>query len=120
MGIFPLFVAIVALKRCWNNLWVRYLAGLAAAALLYALGYFSLLHGALYALVPRLWMAREPGRFVYLADFAVAILAGFGVETLLADAGRKEAWAGAVRVFTWVAIAVGWPWRFPRCMATRI
>ena len=90
LGVFPLFAAIVALRRCWSNLWVRYLAGLGAAALLYAMGSYSLLHGALYAVVPRLWMAREPGRFVYLADFSLALLAGFGVETLLVQAGKRK------------------------------
>jgi hypothetical protein len=105
LGVFPLLAAIVALWRCWSNLWVRYLAGLATAALLYAMGSYSLLHGVLYAVVPKLWMAREAGRFVYLADFSLAILAGFGVETLLVAAGRKEIWGGISRVFTWVAIA---------------
>ena len=105
LGVFPLFAAIVALRRCWSNLWVRYLAGLGAAALLYAMGSYSLLHGALYAVVPRLWMAREPGRFVYLADFSLALLAGFGVETLLVQAGKKEVWETACRIFTWAAIA---------------
>ena len=105
MGVFPLLAAIVALWRCWSNLWVRYLAGLAAAALLYSLGSYSLLHGVLYAVVPRLWMAREAGRFVYLADFSLAILAAFGVETLLCAPARKEVWGGICRVFTWVAIA---------------
>lgn len=107
LGVFPFFAAIVALRRRWDHLWIRYLAGLAAAAMLYAMGSYSLLHGAAYALIPRLWMAREAGRFVYLADFSLAILAGFGVETLLAEAGRKEAWAGLRRVFNWVAIAAG-------------
>jgi len=104
LGVFPLLAAIVAIRRCWSNLWVRYLAGLATAALLYAMGSYSLLHGVLYAVVPKLWMAREAGRFVYLADFSLAILAGFGVETLLGAAGRKEVWGDISRVLGWVAI----------------
>ncbi|MGD0499855.1 MAG: YfhO family protein [Bryobacteraceae bacterium] len=105
LGVFPLLAAIVALRRCWSNLWIRYLAGLAAVAFLYSMGSYSLLHGALYAVVPRLWMAWEADRFVYLADFALAILAGFGVEALLHAPAGKEAWDGIRRVFTWVAIA---------------
>jgi len=113
MGVFPLLAAVVALRRCWNNPWVRYLAGLGAAALLYALGSYSLLHGFLYAAAPRLWMAREAGRFVYLADFAIAILAAFGVEALLSGEGREELRRGLGRGFTWIAIAAAAGWAVP-------
>ena len=70
LGVFPLFLALVGIWRNWGNLWVRYLAGLALAAFLYSLGSLSPLHGLLYALVPKLWIAREAGRAVYLLDFS--------------------------------------------------
>ncbi|HEV3334034.1 MAG TPA: YfhO family protein, partial [Bryobacteraceae bacterium] len=68
--------------------WVRYLTGLALAAFLYSLGSFSLVHGVLYAVVPWIWMAREAGRMVYLVDFAVSILAAFGVDSLFSSGFR--------------------------------
>lgn len=105
IGVFPLIAAIIGVWKRWDNPWVRYLTGLAIAAFLYSLGDFSLLHGALYALVPRLWMAREAGRFMYLADFALPILAAFGVEALLCAPGEKSAWSGLNRILAVVAIA---------------
>jgi uncharacterized membrane protein len=50
-------------------------------------------------------MAREAGRYVYLADFSLAILAAFGVETLLAGNYSKDAWNGLSRILKWVAVA---------------
>lgn len=105
VGVFPLLAAIIALWRCWANVWIRYLAGLAVLPLLYAMGSFSLLNGVVYAVVPKLWMARESTRFIYLVDFSLALLAGFGVETLLRAAPGKEAWGGICRVLKWVVIA---------------
>jgi hypothetical protein len=105
LGVFPMIAAIIGIWKCWGNLWVRYLAGLALAAFLYSLGSFSLLHGALYALVPRLWMAWEAGRFLYLATFSMAILAAFGVETLLGEQGRQTEWRGLSRILGWSVIA---------------
>ncbi|MCL5743280.1 MAG: YfhO family protein, partial [Acidobacteria bacterium] len=105
MGVFPMIAAVIGIWKCWGNLWVRYLAGLALAAFLYSLGSFSLLHGALYALVPRLWMAREAGRFLYLANFALAILAAFGVETLFSEQGRQTDWRALSRILGWCVVA---------------
>ena len=72
IGILPLLAAMAGVWKNWANAWVKYLAALAVLAFDYSLGDFSLLHGVLYAVVPRLWMAREPGRFVYLVHFALA------------------------------------------------
>jgi hypothetical protein len=82
IGILPLLTAIAGVWKNWANAWVRYLAALAVLAFLYTLGEYSLLHGILYAVVPRLWMAREPGRFIHLVHAALALLAGFGVQAL--------------------------------------
>jgi hypothetical protein len=94
MGVFPLIAAVIGVMKCWNNLWVRYLTGLAVASFLYALGEISILHGLTYAMVPGIWMAREAGRFIYLASFAISILAAFGIETLFCTTNEKSAWTG--------------------------
>jgi hypothetical protein len=85
LGVFPLLLAILGIWKYWNHRLVRYLAGLAVAAFLYSFGSLSPLHGVLYAVVPRLWMAREAGRIMYLPDFSVAILAAFGLEALFSS-----------------------------------
>jgi len=82
LGVFPLLAAIIGIRRNWHNPWIRYLTGLAIVVLLYSFGPFSWLHGVLYAVVPKLWMAREAPRMFYLWDFSLAILAAFGIETL--------------------------------------
>ncbi len=82
IGVFPLLLAAVGTSKAWGQLWARYMTGLAIAAFLYSLGTQSLLHGLLYAVTPLLWMAREANRFMYLADFAIAVLAAFGADAL--------------------------------------
>jgi hypothetical protein len=106
LGAFPLLLAIIGVWKTWSNPWVRYLTGLAAGAFVFSLGSFSFLHGLLYAIAPFLWIAREPARFLYLADFALAILAAFGAEILYSKAAEsRDAWAGLNRILKWVAIA---------------
>ena len=113
-GVLPLLLAMIGIWRNWNGPWVRYLTALAGLAFFYSLGEFSFLHGLLYALVPFLSMSREAGRFLYLMHFAMALLAGFGVQTLFAKQGwAPESYRGLARVLRWVVIvmaaAVGLP-----------
>ena len=84
LGVFPLLLAVVGFWKCRDHLWVRYAAGLAAAAFLFSLGAASLLYGLIYALVPLLWMAREASRFLYMTHFALVILAAYGAQTFFA------------------------------------
>ncbi len=105
LGVFPLLAAIVAIWKRWKDPWVRYLTGLAAAAFAYSLGAYSLLHGFLYAVVPNLWMAREPDRFVFLLDFALAILAAFGIDVLLGPRKYAANWTIVNRILAGVVVA---------------
>jgi hypothetical protein len=105
IGVFPFFLAITAIWKCRENLWVRYLTWLAVIVFAYSLGEFSPLNGALYALVPFLWMSRAASRFVYLISFALAILSAFGLDALLDPASRGSSWTPARRILKWVAIA---------------
>ena len=58
------------------------LAVLAMLSALYAMGAFSPLHGVMYALSPALAKARIPVRAFHLYDFALAVLAAFGMTAL--------------------------------------
>jgi hypothetical protein len=98
IGALPVLAAVIGIWKCWDRLWVRYLTGLAALAFLYSLGPFSLLHGLLYSLVPALSLAREADRFMFLASFALALLAGFGIEALVTAEPGQTAWRGVRRV----------------------
>ncbi len=105
IGVFPLLAAVIGIWKRWDAPWVRYLAGLAAVAFLYSLGEFSALYGFLRAAIPYLWMAREANRFMYLATFALSMLAGFGIEALLDGRANEPAWRPLTRVLTWIVIA---------------
>jgi hypothetical protein len=104
LGIFPVLAAIIGIWRRWDASWVRYLAGLAALAFLYALGEFSAFYGLTRDLVPYLWMLREASRLMYLAGFAFAFLAGFGVEALLYGGADESTWRPLSRILGWVVV----------------
>ena len=106
IGVFPLLAAVIGIRRYWRNFWVRYLAGLAVAAFLFSIGSYSLLHGALYAIVPELWNLREASRIVYIEDFALVILAAHGVDALVKE-GVRAGWTGLNRVLLGIVIACG-------------
>jgi len=85
LGFLPLLLAILGAWRHRNRLWPRYLVGMAILSFLYGLGTAFPLHRFLYDVVPYLWLAKEPARFVYLTHVAMALLAGFGTETLFSQ-----------------------------------
>jgi len=103
IGAFPLLAAVIGIRRYWGNLWVRYLTGLTVAAFLFSWGSYSWLHGILYAVVPKLWNMREASRMVYVADFALAILAAHGVEALVTKG--SAGWIGLNRTLLGIVIA---------------
>ena len=105
LGVFPLLLAIIGVWKCWGNLWVRYAAGLAFAAILFSLGSYSLLYGLVYAIVPFLWMAREASRFLYLAHFGLVILVAFGAETLFSRTEIPSSWKPLHKAFLWLTVA---------------
>lgn len=104
IGVFPLFLAVIAVWKCWRHIWVRYLTGLAVLCFIYALGEMSPLYGVLYALVPMLWLTRAANRFFYLISFALAILAAFGLDELL-DRSRASSFEIVKRFIKWIALA---------------
>ena len=103
IGVFPLLLAVIGVWKKWRHRWVRYLTGLAIAAFAYSLGPASLLHGLLYVLAPYISLAREADRFVYLADFALAALAAYGVEALFRSPNSE--WAPLGKILKWLAVA---------------
>lgn len=96
-GFVCLTLAVRALLKCWRRRWVRVYAVLAVGALVFCFGFFSLLHGWIYALVPFADTARSASRGVFVFQFAVIVLAAYGADGLLGNlsAGRdtrKEDW----------------------------
>ncbi len=105
IGVFPLFLTITAIWKCWRNAWVRFLAILSLVVFAYSLGEYSPLFGVLYAVVPYLWMARGASRFIYLISFSFSVLCAFGLDSLLDGAGQSAGWAEARPFLKWISIA---------------
>ena len=82
VGVAGLALALVGLLIWRREKIVRFAAVLAAAGILLSLGDWTPFHGWFYELVPGYDRVRAPGRFLFLVDFGLAILAAYGVQTL--------------------------------------
>jgi hypothetical protein len=104
MGVLTLFLSVIGAWQFWRERWVKYFAVLGALAFVYSWGSFSFLHGVLY-LLPLLDMAREAGRFIHITHFAMAILAGYGIEHLFSATISKDSriWT-FVRGIRWIVV----------------
>jgi len=102
VGVVALSLALLGIAACWRDSRVRFLTVLAVGGLVYALGHNSVLQGFLYAVIPSLDKARSPAAAVVLYEFAVAVLAAFGLDRL----GSAEAspWP---RRMAWTVLAFG-------------
>jgi hypothetical protein len=106
-GVLPLFLSIIGAWKYWREPWVKYWTVLAVTSFVYSWGDFSLFHGLLY-LVPGLDVAREAARFIQATHFAMALLAGYGVEYLFSAAASKadSVWS-FIRAIRWLTVFVG-------------
>ena len=106
-GVMPLLLTVIGVWRNWGNRWVKYLAVLGALAFIYGMGEYSLLHGISYLLVPFIDKSWEGGRFLYLTHFAMALLAGFGAQSLFANEDdSSRCYSRLKRILGWAALAV--------------
>jgi hypothetical protein len=105
IGVLPLVLALLAVLLRRENL-VRFLLGLAVVSLLLSLGSYSILHGWLYRWVPGFEGLRAPARFVYLMDFALAMLAALGLDVLLRplEPGQRIIYRRLLRMAPWVLV----------------
>ncbi|TAL11965.1 MAG: hypothetical protein EPO02_02975 [Nitrospirae bacterium] len=82
----------LALLGVWYKRDLRVLGLLGGLALVLALGQFGGLYEVFYRVVP-LWSAfRYPEKFMGVASFAAAMLAGAGIDALRAGKGRPTPW----------------------------
>jgi hypothetical protein len=101
-GLVVLVLATVALKWLWSTqrrLWVWFILVL-VGGLFMALGTHTPLYDAVYRL-PGSTLLRVPARAWFMLSFALAALAGFGVQVL-------RDWAGRPRLRSrWLALTLG-------------
>jgi len=100
-GVLPLLLAPVALVRCRS---ARPYAALALLALLVMLGGNTPFYGLLYHL-PGAGLVRVPARAGLILDFALAVLAGFGLDALCA-AVPKVSWRRCALLAPGLAVAL--------------
>ncbi len=103
IGLMPLLLALIGIRLYRSRLKYFFL-GLGLIALALALGDFTPVHGWLYALAPGFDQLRAPARFILLLDFSLAVLAAFGLNTLLQglDAAAQAAARKILKGLTWI------------------
>lgn len=82
-GVATLVLAVIGVLTRGASGQKRFFVAFGGVALLGALGPFTPLHGWLYGFVPGYDRVRAAGRLLLLYDFAVAILAAWGLDALL-------------------------------------
>jgi Bacterial membrane protein YfhO len=110
-GLATVTLAVSALWLRPREPLIRFLAGVAAVSLMLALGDATPLHGWIHWL-PVFRSLRAPARYVLLLDFALAVLAAFGLDALRQAHGRmvrSAAWGVALAAL----VAFGLPFLEP-------
>jgi hypothetical protein len=90
LGIGALGCLLFALPLLRRQRIVALLFGMLAFGLLYVLGDTFVLHKIFFTFVPGFNTFRDPGRMSFVIAFAGALLAGFGLQHLLAGAREHE------------------------------
>ncbi len=89
LGVVGFTLALLGVILCWRQPMVKFMAALAAGALLYALGGHSVFQGLLYGVVPFIEKARVPVRAMFLFHCGAAVLAACAIDQLSAAASAS-------------------------------
>ena len=89
VGLWAWLLAWVALGRRGGSRVETYWLAVLSGGLLLALGKYAGLLPSLYRLLPGLGKMRAPSRWLYFVDLAVALLAGWGLQSLMATVGSE-------------------------------
>ena len=90
VGFVCLSMLVYAVATCWKERFVRGYFALAVGALAYSIGPLSIVHGWIYSLMPFADKARSPSHAIFVFQFAVLVVAGFGLDRLLDTVSRDE------------------------------
>jgi len=113
---FAVFVlAMFALPLWFERAEVRVLAAIAAGGVVLALGANTMFQGVAYLSIPLIEKARSPSMAIVLAQFALAVLAAFGVDRMARHplSARWAAILGAFGGLVWMGVAVATTLRPP-------
>jgi len=107
VGLVVLVLALIGFAVCFSTKEVRIFGVICAGGLLLAFGGFSIFHGIAYLVFPLIEKARTPAMAIVLVQFALAVLAAFGIDALrLQPLGRW--WIPvltAIGIFPWPVLA---------------
>ncbi len=81
-GFFPILIGIVGIAL-WRRRETWFFVGMAAFALVYALGATTPLFYIFYAIIPNVGKMRAPSMIMFLFSFSFAMLAAFGIDALI-------------------------------------
>ncbi len=84
-GIIPLVLALLTVVQGSLDSLQRFLVGTAIISVLLSMGEHIFVYDLSYILVPGVAWVRAPSRWIYFASLPIAITAGKGIDTLLAD-----------------------------------
>jgi len=89
LGILPLLLALAALILQWKKE-TKFWAFLLGISLFLSFGHYLPFHRSLYNLIPLFKIFRYPIKFFVLVTFSLAMLAAFGVESLIYQKEGKQ------------------------------
>jgi hypothetical protein len=108
VGLAVLTLAAAGFLLAFRFAEVRLLGVVCVCGVLFALGGFSVFHGVMYLLVPMVEKARTPTMALVIVQFALAVVAAYGLDALrTASLGRW--WIGVLvtlGVLPWPALAI--------------
>ena len=111
LGIVLTSLAVFAVCVRFRDRLVQALVILAVASVIFALGAATPVHGLLYSFLPMLGKARVPVRAIHLLNFAVVLLAAYGLDALFRR--WRPRWSRmmvcALAAFGFASLA-GWLW----------
>ncbi len=103
VGIIPLFLVVISVLRAERPL-VWFFFWLSMVALLSAFGKFTPLLKIAYSCIPGFNLFRGSSKFIFLTAFSLAVLSGFGADTLLAR-GKNRGIRNSILITSAVALA---------------
>jgi hypothetical protein len=102
-GLVSLFLAAMAVA--WpQDRRVVFFAVLAVLALLLSFGRNTWVFRLAYEFIPGFSLFRVPSRTVFLVDFSISILAGYGVHRLLSTSPEDSRLGAAFRAYGWAVV----------------
>ena len=108
VGFLCLSMFVYAIATCWRERAVRGYVALAVAALAYTVGPFSLLHGWVYTFIPFADKARYPSHAIFVFQFALLVVAAFGIDRLFESRETEDPWIRRIAATLTAFAAAAW------------